>query len=245
MAFLTGYFDESGKREQNSVVSFCGLVNSDWGEFDREWNSLLRRKGLSALHIAKDALKATPTQVALYQQFIQVILRTVEQAFAVAVDVKAFDGMHRAVKSALGDDPHYMAIATVLLDVIKYATVLPESLTMDVICDEDENKACGMYEAYRKYRNRNPESRNVLKSVAFADDSHYPQLQAADLFSWVTRAEAEHRFFGKPFGLRDLYREFNLKIPTRIVGIQSAFWDQSFIKQFEKPTKVQLAKLRR
>ena len=37
MAFLRGYFDESGKHEEQRAVSFAGLVCEDWHPFLNEW----------------------------------------------------------------------------------------------------------------------------------------------------------------------------------------------------------------
>ena len=46
-------FDESGKQGSSDVVVFAGLFATAerWAEFGREWNTLLRKEGLSWLHM--------------------------------------------------------------------------------------------------------------------------------------------------------------------------------------------------
>ena len=46
-------FDESGKQGSSEVVVFAGLFATAerWAEFGREWNTLLRKEGLSSLHM--------------------------------------------------------------------------------------------------------------------------------------------------------------------------------------------------
>jgi hypothetical protein len=75
MAFLHGYFDESGKYAKDSVVSFCGFVDSGWDEFVYEWQSLLRRRKLPALHLSQDKLKATASQLRMYEEFVHAITK--------------------------------------------------------------------------------------------------------------------------------------------------------------------------
>ena len=191
MAFLRGYFDESGKQGQSKIVTFCGFVEADWVPFEIEWRYLLRRYKIPALHLSKDPLKATASQLAMYRHFTQVITRTVEHGFSTAIDVAGFDSLHKSVRNSLGDDSHYLAFSHVVLNVAKYASALPDP-TVALVCDDDEHKACKTYEMYRQYRGRNHQSRKILESIAFADDDYYPQLQAADLFAWVSRAEALH-----------------------------------------------------
>jgi hypothetical protein len=156
----------------------------------------------------------------------------------------AFSGLHKSVKKALGDDAHYMAFSTVVLDLIRYAKVRPDP-AIEMICDEDEEKACMTYGLYRRYKQRNMESRKALKSIAFADDVYYHPLQAADLFSWVSRAEALHRFFREAFRLRELYSEFNLHSADRRIDYTSGFWDKKSLEEFGHGTALALAKIRR
>lgn len=162
MAFLHGYFDESGKHASAKVVSFCGFVDLDWIPFHKEWTRLLRAYKLSGLHISKDKLKATTTQLKMYREFIRAIRYTVSRGLACAVDVPAFNTMHKAVRSELGDDPHYLAFSTVMMDIVKYATVV-KNTQLAITCDDDQQKACDIYRFYRRAKQRNLDSSKILR----------------------------------------------------------------------------------
>jgi hypothetical protein len=233
MAYFTGYFDESGKFQQHEIVSFCGFLDSNWADFEDNWNYLLRKHRIPYLHLSKRVLKATTKELRMYGEFIQTIKRYVEHGFAYAVDVTAFNSLHRAIKRFAKDDPHYWAFHGVLRDVIKYASALPNP-SVAVVCDDEPSKACQCYTMFDRMRQdvKQPENRRVLKSIAFADDEFYPQLQAADLFSWVSRAEAMYRFRKATFPLRDLYREFVIADETKI-QFTSPFWDAEHLKEVE------------
>jgi len=241
MAFLTGYFDESGKHDKTRIVSFCGLVNADWSGFEAEWAALLRRYQMPALHVG--AKRVSSDELDMYRRFIQVILRTVEHGFAIAVDGETFAST-TTLHGAFTNDPHYAAFSTVLLDLTKFASVLPEP-SIALVCDDDPKKACDIYGLFSRYRQRNVESWKVLRSIAFADDRFYMQLQAADLFAWVTRFEAAHRFCGEPFTLRELHSEFNLQFPARVFQPTSGFWDADSLRRYERMSKKDIAGLRR
>lgn len=235
MAFYQGYFDESGKHQTHRVVSFSGVVDCDWEQFARGWNAKLADFQIPYLHLSKHSLKATDKQLAMFKAFIGVIKRTIHKGFAYSVDVPAFDGLHKSVRRELGGDAHYLAFSTTLLGVVDYASKLPYP-AVAVVCDDDPSKVCESYKWFNRFRQdaARPQNRDVLRSIAFADDKYYPQLQAADLLSWVTRAEASHRFFGEPFRLRALFEEFNRATDDCIFSMQSAFWSSAYMEEISK-----------
>jgi hypothetical protein len=55
LAYLYGYFDESGKHSEHRVVSFGGFVDGfvKWRAFTEKWVQLLRDHQLSDFHAAK------------------------------------------------------------------------------------------------------------------------------------------------------------------------------------------------
>jgi hypothetical protein len=129
---------------------------------------------------------------------------------------------------------------------VKYAAVLPNP-SVAVICDDDPAKACECYKMFDRLRQntKQPENRRVLKSIAFAEDDFYPQLQAADLFSWVGRAESLYRFCGENYSLRDLYREFELKGPETKIDFKTSFFGGEHLKELEQNTLAALQKGKR
>jgi hypothetical protein len=235
MAFIQAFFDESGKYQQNKVVSFCGFADSDWGRFQDEWLYLLRHHRIPHLHLSKDDLKATASRMKMYERFMRVIKTTVAKGFGIAVHVPAFMAMHRVARASLRNDPHYMAFYTVLRDVVKYASILPDP-TVSIVCDDEPSKACECYKQYDVMRQNieQSENRKVLKSIAFADAKYYIQLQAADLYSWVCRAESLYQFFGDNYSLRELLPHFSAVAPEFKLEASPAFWSEQNLKDYEK-----------
>ena len=239
MGFFTAYFDESGKYQTNRVVSFCGLLGSDldWTNLRGEWEYLLRKNKLPYLHISKGDLKATAQQIRLYRPLVQAITKNVERGFAAMVDVAAFKETHKVIRKAFRDDPHYLVFNVALHYVIDYVE-RQSSPTVAVVCDDEASKACECYKSFDVMRQnaKQPENRRILKSIAFADAKFYPQLQAADLFSWASRAESLHRFFGEEFSLREIFSEFNMVSADRRIGYDSGFWDAKNLKDLSTGT---------
>src|SRR5665213_4519584 len=215
MAFFTGFFDESGKRQSHKVVSFAGFLEQNWNPFNAEWEYLLRKhKKPRGLHLSKEDLKASGSVIKIYAQFVQTIKKTVGHGFATAVDVDAFSRSHKIIRHENRDDPHYMAFCTVVRDVVKHVMNGPDA-GVSLVCDDDPTKACACYKMFDVMRQnqQQPENRRTLKSITFGDSKYYYGLQAADLFAWVARAESLHKFFGQDYSLRQLFWEFNFDAP--------------------------------
>jgi len=232
MAFFTGFFDESGKHQSHKVVSFCGLLEPNWGPLEDEWAHLLRKYRLGALHLSKDSLKATNKQIDMYRQFVQVIVKHVEHGFGIAVDVQAFNSTHKAMRKFYREDAHYLAFHSVIRDVVKYLSKQTDP-AVSIVCDNDPQKACDTFKSFDLMRQNTgqPENKRILKSITFADAKFFTQLQAADLFPWVCRAEALYRFSGEAYSLRDLWSEFNLTHDDRRIRYSTGFWNAEYLAE--------------
>lgn len=235
MAFLLGFFDESGKYQKDRVVSFCGFADSEWAPFLNEWQYLLRRYKIPHLHLSKRDLNATSSNIKMYADFIRVIKKTIAKGFGISVHVPAFMALHKVPRGVFRDDPHYVAFYTAIRDVVKYANRLADP-TVSIICDDEPSKACQCYKQYDVMRQdaTQPENRKTLKSIAFADAKYYHQLQAADLYSWVCRAQSLYQFFGEDYSLRELASHFNLVTPEYRLELKSAFYTEKNLKEFER-----------
>ncbi len=234
MGFFTAYFDESGKHQKEKVVSFCGLLETDWIPFEDEWGYLLRKHKISDLHFSKDPLRATAKQLDVYRPFVHAIAKHVEHGFGFAVDVAAFNATHKAVRTFYRNDPHYLVFQAAVREVVKYVSSQPDPI-VSIVCDDDSQKACECYKSFDVMRQntKQPENRQILRSISFADAKFFKQLQAADLFSWVCRAEALYRYSGKDYSLRELWREFNMTFTDRRIVYSSGFWDAKRLADFD------------
>jgi hypothetical protein len=228
MACLDGYFDESGKYQDSRVVSFVGFVQESWEPFNREWRKRLRRYRLPSLHLSKDALKATGEQLEMYRDFMGVISSRIEECYAVAADAEKFSTVHAEVRQGVFNDVHYVVFETVLILMWEHFRQVPDT-TINIVCDDDPEKACLTYGVYNRFRQANPEARAMYRSIAFADDRHYPQIQAADLLSWIARAQALYEYYREDYQMRTLYEQINQ--PKQRLVVTGKFLDHKYLSK--------------
>ena len=75
-----------------------------------------------------------------------------------------------------------------------------------------------------------------MKSLTFADSKFYCALQAADLASWVARAESRYRFFNEDYGLRELYAELTVPMLESKIDWRSSLWSAEHLRDFNANT---------
>ena len=188
----------------------------------------------AGLHLSKEKLKTTKTQLQMYREFVRIIRYTMETWICLrCLDVPSFFDLHRAVKSELGNDPHYLVFSTIHNQPNEISSAAAQP-TISITCDDDPEKACECYRLYRQAKQRDAKPTRALTSIAFADDRYYPQLQAADLSSWVTRAEGLHRYHRQDYTLRELFAEFSVRDSDTRLRIHSPFWDRDSLEDFGK-----------
>lgn len=229
MAIIAAYFDESGKKHDHPVVTFCGVAaaTSKVGHFENEWEGLLHYYGLNELHMSEAANHTKNLSAKLPQQtvleriealkpFADCINAYLEVGLIQAWDVAGFNNLSKKAKTGLGDpnDPYYTAFARGLIELVDYAK---EEDRISLICDDDIETAWNCYQHYRGIRNAHEEIREKTVSLAFADSETFPALQAADMSAWLTRREARFQFYGDAFPLQDLFTY--LVIPQKPGGM--------------------------
>jgi hypothetical protein len=125
MANNFGYFDESGKFADQSIVAFCGLMNTQerWEPFKHEWEFLLRRNGISSLHMSKGMLNfkikmsakrpalGRPERIKVLGQFVKTIKEHVELGVVVDIDINAYRKLKSNIQQKWGD-PYLLAFRT-------------------------------------------------------------------------------------------------------------------------------------
>jgi len=197
MAVFHGFFDESGKYHQHSVVSFSGFLATykQWGKLQEKWENALRRHGLDSFHFTEHH-----NRTEVVRDFIQIVKKYGDQGISVSVDVKAFNALNERLKKSLGGkNAHYLAFKLVVLYLIS-KTRHGDIFTFTVDEDEETTK-----ESLRWYKALklpdDPEARIAkarLVSFCVADDEAFPQLQAADLLAALGRDQADLRITGTP-----------------------------------------------
>jgi hypothetical protein len=251
---LSGYFDESGKFKDHKVIAFCGLLSpvNDWYALQVEWDSLLRRYGISSLHMSGGVLnfkrglsKKRPAlgkeeRIKVIRQFILAIKKNIEVGIAPAVDVQGYNSLPSHFKNEIGgEDPYYWAFSCAMAGVLEHLNAVPGSKTT-IACDDEEKYFIQCYKLLAKFKLREPILRDKFISMCAGDDREFPQLQAADLLAYITRSEAEYRFLNKPYEFRELYQELAIQNPGEKLtfGSSSVFWTRdAFLAWFERESK--------
>lgn len=224
MASLYGYFDESGKFLDHPIVVFAGFVDGfqPWYEFYGKWNQWLRHYEITALHAAEALRHSQPygkmkagspeDRTSDILPFVREITSGIELAVLAAVDVRAYKTAHSLIHQKYGVDPHYFAFNLAVRQMLTHFEI-PKKHTFGLICDEDEEKAIRCYGLLKKLKREYPEVRDRVKNICFGDDIEHPQLQAADLFSYITRLEAQRQFAQKDHPYKDLKGAFEYLAP--------------------------------
>jgi hypothetical protein len=208
VSVLHCYLDESGKFKQQPIVSLCGFVGDrgQIGVFQRRWEALLRFHGMRSIKMAKAARFTRPlgkrnpatgleNRKAALSNFIECITDNFDIAVHVAVDVSAFNSLSDSQREAMGGNPHYLAFARVIAEIVNYHR--DPAFQFSIICDDEQSYSPKCYAIFNKIRSEHSAYRRKLVSLCFADDEYFVPLQAADMFAYLVRCEAERHFLGK------------------------------------------------
>ncbi|MFZ0799059.1 MAG: DUF3800 domain-containing protein [Terriglobales bacterium] len=236
MGFFHSFFDESGKFKDHKVVSFCGIVteNGNLRRFTEAWKVLLRHYEMPFLHMKRALnpnvalgpaiLKQTiPERNDALKPFADCIADNLELGVAMAVDVEGFSKWEPGAKKRLGgsDDPAYLAFLRVGSTLQEYAARDDDQISLT--CDDDLGTAWNFYQLYRRVRVIDPIARKKFIAIAFANDKHYPALQAADMLSSLVRLEAYRQFSKRPYDFIPLFKHL-----TQDRGPQAIKWRVMF-----------------
>ena len=214
------FCDESGKyhNPNDPLIAFAGVcVTPDrLDAFNSTWGSLLRSYELPALHMKKasrleesigyrlQSHQTVDERTDLLLPFADCINKHLEMGYVQAWDVKGFNSIQFEAKQLLGgsSDPFYWAFVRGLLEIVDK---LGEDDRISVICDDDVVTAWDAYCHYRAAGKAQPTLQKKAISLTFADDVHFPALQAADMVAFLAKHEAQEKFFGIPNMWRRLY----------------------------------------
>src|SRR5437870_3860002 len=133
MGVFYSYFDESGKKGDNPVVTFCGVCapHTKLRAFEDDWRGILRHHGLTAFHMIEASRNGRPygnrmpaqtatERIQRLKPFINCINEHLELGLIQAWDVKGFrewSAIENAAKLGKPDDPYYPAFARAILEL--------------------------------------------------------------------------------------------------------------------------------
>jgi hypothetical protein len=189
------YLDESGKfHDGTGFICLCGYMGEDAQlvKFNRRWARLLKDSGLSSLHTTKfpsecKKLGLDETEAdKLLTKFIDIIRESELFGFAVGVDGKYFKQKLKLAGRPKAD-PALFAIHRILREMREAcAQVHNHQPRIMLTFDEAEDYAITTYKLVSRLRKANPEVKEMILAITFADDEHFSPLQAADLLANLT-----------------------------------------------------------
>jgi hypothetical protein len=254
MAILYAYFDESGKQSDHPVVSFTGVcaTESKIPAFNDAWKALLRQYGITSLHMMKAGrLKEKVGEKMLRGQtakertdalkpFADCINDHLEYGFIQAWDVKGFQAISLEARRKLGsvDDPYFLAFARGIAELIDY---VHDDDKIALVCDDDKATAWDCYRHYRGMQAADSDIRKKIVSLGFADDEHFPALQAADMLAYLSRLEAKRCFFRDHYTFPVLFDYLTKERGGSKMKWEAMFADEKMINRlsdvFSRPLK--------
>jgi hypothetical protein len=218
VAVINCYFDESGKMNDAPAISFSGVCvkQSALAKFDDEWKELLRHFGLPSLHMKEisdlnievcpsiPANRTFKDTINILKQFADCMNDHLEIGIIQAWDVPGFKALDPTVVKGMGSptNPYYLAFARGVMELSDYAGADDQ---ISIICDEDAETAWKCFQHYLGLREADPDIRKKTISLSFADDEHFPALQAADLTAYLSRREAWRLFYKRPYCFEPLF----------------------------------------
>jgi len=216
LAMIIGHFDESGKHRDDPVITFAGVAASyaKVKLFDEDWEIILRKYGLKSLHavkairpsqaLGKLGVQTLSERIEALKSFVDCINKHMELVLMLAWDVAGFQEMSPTSLNKIGnpDTPHYIAFTRGMLKLVDYYHRQDDKVNL--VCDDDEETSEICYYHYKALRNVYRKARKRVISITFANDYHYPALQAADLVALLCRLDAHREFHGTPYDCEPL-----------------------------------------
>jgi hypothetical protein len=193
--------DGGGKWREHKYVAFCGYLADveQFEQFSADWKRELQAANLTALH-ASEAMAwegddwakfyrewgedRDLKRQALFERFIDVIRR---HPSLTAIGMTA-DSNGLRVKSANSSRPDLMLFER----VVKIAMGRIESTqNLSIFCDWEDGFDEMCLRLLRKLRIQGVVDARRVVLLAFGDDQAYPELQAADLFAYLSCRETQ------------------------------------------------------
>jgi Protein of unknown function (DUF3800) len=212
------FADESGKFHQDPLIAFCAVTATAerLSSFDQAWRTLLRSYEVEALHMERASRlvedfgwrmrkgDTVDERTNALLPFADLINKHLEMGVTQAWDVRGFNHLSRAVLKTLGgsNDPYFLAFVRGLAQI---ADKVGEDDRISIICDDDPHTAWDLYVHYRSLGKADFTIQKKAISLSFANDKHFPALQAADMLAFLTRHEAAEQFNGVTNIWRRLY----------------------------------------
>jgi hypothetical protein len=189
------YLDESGKfHDGTGFICLCGYMGEDaqLTKFNWNWARLLKDSNLQSLHTTKFPSQCKKLGLdkraadKLLTKFVDTIRESELFGFAVGVDGKHFKQKLKLAGRPEAD-PALFAIHRVLRNLRDACAQMNNYQPRIMLTfDEAEDYSIICYKLISRLRKADPEVRELIMAISFADDNYFSPLQAADLLANLT-----------------------------------------------------------
>jgi hypothetical protein len=196
-AILHGYFDDSGKLQDQNIIALCGWISHllDWEKFAEQWHAALERHNISDFHMAK--LKG---QDAVLEDFVGIIKRNSNVLCGVgaAINTQVYRAMPQVFRNKAGH-PHFLAFSTIVklaidrIEAFAREVGFGDEVFLALIFDQDEQLSQECFKLLNKLKKIDERVRKRVTGLCFCNRRQVYPLQAADMIAYETRAEIDRR----------------------------------------------------
>ena len=238
MAFIHSFFDESGKFEDKRVISFAGVCGSGTSleQFNDRWTHLLRQNQMEYLHMQKALRYNAPLSPTIRKQtiserievlkpFASCIADNLNLGIGMVQDVQGYANWSHEAKRKVGgsNNPAYVAVLRTMMEIKDY---FGADSRISITCDHDNHTAWNVFQIYKRLKHLDSKARESLIALTFADDKHFPALQAADMVSSLLRREASRLAGIHPYDFLPLYEHLTRERDTSTIKWKITFGDK-------------------
>lgn len=216
---LQGYFDASGSKHQDRVISLAGFVTNSgkWTSFSEDWDRLLHEQHTAVFKMQVETKRRPEERNARIAEFVAMIRQHVLFKIECSINVSDFLGVVsepiNTVQAAwLPRRSHLVSLCKQLLDDCHFWIISnlvaafgpgvwdrgfhhPFDLFFDEQLLEMSRAAPIFYEISKNLAP--PRFRRILPDRLISrKDTEFPPLQAADLFAWIARRNYQQEVEG-------------------------------------------------
>ena len=238
--FVIGaYFDDSGKEStpNGDFVCMAGYLADSgfWELFAKSWLQRLLEHGISSIHMKelipiqgeyKNLGWDAPKRNAVLSDFIHVIKSIGPVGFGVGVDARAWREL-RKLRPNLPDVQTFCFARTMKMVIERMKAAAPRDFVA-VYFDPDPEFGAARLRLFDAIWRRDPDAREYLASIKFANNVIYSPLQAADLLAWETRKELVQKAGG--FESTPRYKDLFQALEGVDLQYHSELWNEAEIK---------------
>jgi len=218
MASFVAYFDESGTHDGSPILTLAGYIAdiSQWVEFAREWNEILKQGGLTHFHMSKFEARQgefrgwdNERRLLIQRGLIGIIKRRVNIGVFCAVNLAAYDEFITEWRRDNFGSPYNFCLKMCLSQVTFWAQRFERKEPIAYIIEHGAGYNHEINKSFREtFANEKMRKFFRLGSLTFDDKKRALPLQAADILAYEVWKDAYNKFVIEPKDKRPERKSF-------------------------------------